>query len=94
MSRFLQGEPSDAFSWLNPSGYIGSLKHTGNGAFAESDRQVAKKKSTSWTTLLTVSVLSAATLGGAYYLLKDDKKTALKGFFKELSASALRFKFF
>jgi hypothetical protein len=24
MSRFLQGEESDSFAWLNPSGFIGS----------------------------------------------------------------------
>lgn len=91
MSRFLQGEPSDSFSWLNPSGYIGSLKHT-TGAFAESDRQVTKRKSTSWTTVLTVSVLSAAVLGGGYYLLKEDRKNAVKAFFKDLTS--LKFRLF
>lgn len=26
MSRFLQGEESDSFSWLNPSGFIDSVR--------------------------------------------------------------------
>jgi len=83
MSRFLQGEPSDAFAWLNPSGFIDSVKErkglrNARAAKVQEDfiEQQQKSRATVWRyVLITAGV--AAVAGGGLYLYRTNKKTNL-----------------
>lgn len=86
MARFLQGEPSDAFRWLNPSGFIDSIKERRG----QRDQQKAEKQEhslairrTIWTCVWS-SLAVAVVAGGGLYLSRSDKKITLSSFFQDL----------
>jgi predicted nucleic acid-binding Zn ribbon protein len=89
MSRFLQGEESDAFSWLNPSGYIDSVKERsgqrrklGFGSQLDEDSSVAKK-TTSGAWKYVLATTAVVLMGGGLYLYKTDGKASLASFFRD-----------
>jgi hypothetical protein len=91
MSRFLQGEESDAFSWLNPSGYIDSVKERsgqrrklgGGASQQDEDRSVAQKTSGAWKYLLATTT-AVVLVGGGLYLYKSDGKNTLSSLFRDV----------
>eukprot|EP01032_Pedospumella_encystans_P020140 gene20140-22889_t len=94
MARFLQGEPSDSFSWLNPSGYIGSAKQLSrlpgglNGRNTTSvydDEEEPVKKRSVWKAVARTSVLAGLLGGVGWYFLKDEQKDTVKTFARDFS---------
>ena len=94
MARFLQGEPSDSFSWLNPSGYIGSAKQLSrlpgglNGRNTTSvydDEEEPVKKRSVWKAVARTSVVAGLLGGVGWYFLKDEQKDTVKTFARDFS---------
>ena len=93
MARFLQGEPSDSFAWLNPSGYIGSAKQLGRlsgglspTAFYDDEGEPAKKPVRSaWKTIATTTTVAVVLGGAGWYFMKDEHKEAVKTWVSDFS---------
>ena len=105
MARFLQGEPSDSFSWLNPSGYIGSAKQLGrlpgnNSSIYDDDTDEfsgpkKKTRGSRWRTVVISSTAVAAFGGVGWYFLKDEHKDTVRSFItdftKKIKLNAFKF---
>jgi hypothetical protein len=94
MSRFLQGEESDSFSWLNPSGFIDSVREKRGlrDATAAQEEQDAKTRRIRRWRLLVVTTTVAVVAGGGIFLYRNDGKKVLQDLWQDLRSGAWKAK--
>lgn len=98
MSRFLQGEESDSFAWLNPSGYIDSVRERSGlrdwQATNREDNQAVVRRQ-AWRGLWATAAVATLTCGGILLYRKDrEVRNTLSYLLQNLKLSTWRLRLF